>query len=261
VYGYGGGYTPVTRLDPGRAYWMKVRDSGSVILSASVAGSPPSAAAVFAPADWGTLSISDAGGAAQTLYFGRASEGHSAGRFEMPPPPPGEAFDARFAGGMIAALATQGTEASFPVLLSGARPPLTISWRNRSATVQAFLHTGPGRTPLDGEGSLTLPSAGVTLSVSLSAHHTAPTAYALHQNYPNPFNSTTTFQFTIVDRQPTTVRVFDLLGREVATLVHDVKEPGTHSIRWDAGGASSGVYFCRMQAGPFTATRKLLLLR
>jgi hypothetical protein len=94
-------------------------------------------------------------------------------------------------------------------------------------------------------------------------------SWSLNQNFPNPFNPVTTFQFTIVDRQLTIVNVIDVLGREVATLVNEVKEPGTYAVRWDAVGMSSGVYFYRLQARPlsggqagtFVATRKTMLLR
>jgi hypothetical protein len=98
-----------------------------------------------------------------------------------------------------------------------------------------------------------------------------PGRYVLEQNYPNPFNPTTKIQFTIVDRQLTIVKVFDVLGREVATLVNEVKEPGTYTVQFSARGGSasggdgsglaSGVYFYRLQAGTYVETRKLLLLK
>jgi hypothetical protein len=93
-----------------------------------------------------------------------------------------------------------------------------------------------------------------------------PEAFALSQNYPNPFNPTTEIQFTIVNRLLTIVKVFDVLGREVATLVNEVKEPGTYTVQFSAKGEngsnlSSGVYFYRLQAGSFVQTKRLLLLR
>jgi hypothetical protein len=88
-----------------------------------------------------------------------------------------------------------------------------------------------------------------------------PGSFALMQNYPNPFNPVTTFQFTIADRQLTIVKVFDLLGREVATLVNEEKSAGTHTVQWDATGVASGVYFCRLRAGDFVQTRRVLMLR
>ncbi len=88
-----------------------------------------------------------------------------------------------------------------------------------------------------------------------------PESAFLDQNYPNPFNPVTKIQFSIVNRQLTIVKVYDALGREVATLVSDVKEPGTHTVQFDGSGLASGVYFYQLRSGPFVQTRKLLLLR
>ncbi len=90
----------------------------------------------------------------------------------------------------------------------------------------------------------------------------------LYPNYPNPFNPTTTIEYVIAEpggKESATriVRlvVYDLLGREVATLVNSVQEPGHKSVKWNASGVASGVYFYRLTAGDFVQTRKLMLLR
>jgi hypothetical protein len=77
----------------------------------------------------------------------------------------------------------------------------------------------------------------------------APVSYKLEQNYPNPFNPTTTFEFRVSSLGIVNLKVFDVLGREVATLVNDVRQPGTYTIRWDASSLPSGVYFYRLRAG------------
>jgi hypothetical protein len=89
----------------------------------------------------------------------------------------------------------------------------------------------------------------------------SPHTYALEQNYPNPFNPSTTIEYGIQERGFVTLKVFDILGREVATLVNGVEEPGYKTVRWDAGNVASGVYFYRLQSGSFVGTKKLLLLR
>ena len=95
--------------------------------------------------------------------------------------------------------------------------------------------------------------------------HLQPVAFSLGQNYPNPFNPTTTIQFSIPPGvetlHATSLRVYDLLGREVATLVNEVKEPGTYTVRLNATGLASGVYFYRLSTANFVQTRKLMLLR
>jgi hypothetical protein len=88
-----------------------------------------------------------------------------------------------------------------------------------------------------------------------------PTAFSLGQNYPNPFNPVTNIQFTIVHRQLTIVKVFDVLGREVATLVNEVKEPGTYTVQFDGSNLASGLYFYRLNAGSSLATHTMILMR
>jgi hypothetical protein len=88
-----------------------------------------------------------------------------------------------------------------------------------------------------------------------------PDRFRLEQNYPNPFNPTTvvSYQLSVVSRVK--LGVYDLLGREVAVLVNEVREPGTYSARWDASACASGVYYCRLVAGSFVQTRPMLLVR
>ena len=85
--------------------------------------------------------------------------------------------------------------------------------------------------------------------------------YKLGDNYPNPFNPSTKIGFQIADFGLVTLKVYDVLGREVATLVDAVKQPGTFTVQFDAGNLASGVYYYRIQAGQFSAARKMLLMR
>jgi hypothetical protein len=87
------------------------------------------------------------------------------------------------------------------------------------------------------------------------------TVFSLNQNYPNPFNPATTISFTLPSKSFVSLKVFDLLGREVATLVNEQKSAGTYTQKWNAANVSSGIYFYRLQADKFTETKKLLLLK
>jgi hypothetical protein len=88
-----------------------------------------------------------------------------------------------------------------------------------------------------------------------------PGRFELFQNYPNPFNPTTTVSFVISYPSFVTLGVYDVLGREVATLVNEMRQPGEYSVKWDAGQMPSGVYFYCLRAGTFTETKKLVLMR
>jgi hypothetical protein len=85
--------------------------------------------------------------------------------------------------------------------------------------------------------------------------------YRLSQNYPNPFNPSTTISFSIPSRSFVSLKIFDLLGREVATLVSEELTAGSHARQWNASGFPSGMYFYRLQAGAYTATKRLLLVK
>jgi M6 family metalloprotease-like protein len=95
---------------------------------------------------------------------------------------------------------------------------------------------------------------------------TLPGAYALHQNYPNPFNPTTTIRYQLPIASDVRLAVYDVLGREITRLVHERQPAGSREVVWNASGASSGVYFCRLEATGtsgerFVAARRLVLLK
>ena len=86
-------------------------------------------------------------------------------------------------------------------------------------------------------------------------------SFVLYSNYPNPFNPSTTLKFDIPSKSHVTMNIFDLLGRKVSTLVDEVKSEGTYDIHFDGNTLSSGLYFCRLQAGNRVVTQKLVLLK
>lgn len=88
-----------------------------------------------------------------------------------------------------------------------------------------------------------------------------PSGYVLRQNYPNPFNPTTTVAYRIPSAGHVTLRVFDLLGREVATLVNETRQQGSHEAQWNAHGLASGVYLYRLESEGYVETKKLVLVR
>ena len=88
-----------------------------------------------------------------------------------------------------------------------------------------------------------------------------PLVYALEQNYPNPFNPATTIQYSVVTSQYVSLKIYDILGKEIQTLVNEAQPVGTYTVTWDGGGYPSGVYFYRIHAGNFVQSKKLLLLK
>jgi hypothetical protein len=88
-----------------------------------------------------------------------------------------------------------------------------------------------------------------------------PAKYSLIQNYPNPFNPSTTISFSLPSKSIVSLKVFDLTGKEIAIIVSQELSAGTYSRQWNAANMSSGIYFYQLQAGTYTETKKLVLLR
>ncbi|MEK6572642.1 MAG: DUF4331 family protein, partial [Bacteroidota bacterium] len=90
----------------------------------------------------------------------------------------------------------------------------------------------------------------------------APKAFILEQNYPNPFNPSTEIQYQVSTSEVVKLKVFDVLGQELATLVNKEHTPGTYKASWDARGLSSGTYFYRLEVGnDFVSTKKAVLIK
>ncbi len=81
------------------------------------------------------------------------------------------------------------------------------------------------------------------------------------QNFPNPFNPSTTIYYSIPELSFVTLKVYDVLGNEIVTLVNEEKSIGTHTIEFDATALPSGIYFYRIQAGSFVETKKMVLMK
>ena len=88
-----------------------------------------------------------------------------------------------------------------------------------------------------------------------------PTKYTLSQPYPNPFNPTTTIEFSIPQSEFVTVKVYNIVGNEITTVINDELSTGNHSIKWDGSHQPSGVYFVKIESGGFMQTRKMVLLK
>jgi hypothetical protein len=104
------------------------------------------------------------------------------------------------------------------------------------------------------------------VATSVENGNEPPLTFSLSQNFPNPFNPTTNFEFRLPVRNMVVVKVFDLLGREIATLVNDTRDAGTYRVSWNGQSVngvatSTGVYFCRIEAGDFVQTKKMVLIR
>jgi hypothetical protein len=96
---------------------------------------------------------------------------------------------------------------------------------------------------------------------SIGEEPNLPVDFAVTQNYPNPFNPGTTFDFHLAKREQVTIKIFDMLGRELVTLVNEVRAPGPHKVTWNASAYPSGVYLYRIQVGQNVQTKRMTLIK
>ena len=89
----------------------------------------------------------------------------------------------------------------------------------------------------------------------------SPYEFSLSQNFPNPFNPDTKIQYSVKNKQNVSLKVFDILGKEIATLVNEEKPAGNYEVEFNAEGLVSGIYFYRLRTGTYSSTKKMILLR
>jgi len=104
-------------------------------------------------------------------------------------------------------------------------------------------------------------SVNLITSVEEIENELLPTEFRLEQNYPNPFNPSTTIQFAVPRVSHVSIKLYDILGRQVATLIDEAYQPGQYRVVFEAGQLASGLYVYRIQAGSFRDTKKLMLLK
>jgi hypothetical protein len=153
-----------------------------------------------------------------------------------------------------------------PQYASGSEGPVTIPSQafvniNRNDSVIIFYAFAIGANQAEIISAINEAQIKYSTVLSVDKVSDLPTAYSLEQNYPNPFNPSTKIQFSISNSQPVTLKVFDVLGNEVATLVNEELTPGIYQYNFDASNLSSGVYYYKLRAGNFTETKKMILIR
>jgi len=116
-------------------------------------------------------------------------------------------------------------------------------------------------TAVGSEGTILRTTNGGVSFVEKEEIEEIPTDYTLSQNYPNPFNPLTIIKYSIPEIQFVTLKVFDVLGSEIAILINEEKPAGTYEVEWNANGLPSGVYFYQLKTEGYVETKKMILMR
>jgi len=147
-------------------------------------------------------------------------------------------------------------------LLVNAQPFISTVWVDSPLTAGTYSYYV---IAIDSANNVSVPSDTVTASPIIVgfAHedHILPPEITLYPNYPNPFNPSTEIRFRIPETRWVKLRIYDVLGRLTATLVDEMKAAGTHTVRWHAQDAASGLYNAVLQVGTQVRTQRMILVR
>ncbi len=276
IFGFDGAYFSASFIEPGQGYWAFASGPGDIHITC--AGTAKAGANLFAGApglsEQNALSISDAAGASQTLYFnvdldeiGDEDAIDKAG-FRLPPIPPAPLFDARFSDDFLIS-----GDAEARILIQTDQYPLAIAAENLTSQSNArfVIHEMIGNQVVASHdlqnGKAVQISNPLVKKLKLSqATASVPTEFQVRQNYPNPFNPSTTIQYDLPEKTDVQIVIYNTIGQVVRTLLSQTVGAGFHQVEWngkdDRGNSvTSGIYIYRIVAGESRQSRKMVLLR
>ncbi|MBI1806427.1 MAG: T9SS type A sorting domain-containing protein [Ignavibacteria bacterium] len=275
-FSFNGSYAISDSIRSAKAYWIKISGTGKLVLNGTSNAPKQAATAPFTNElqQFNTLTITDREGHAQTLYFGTPeNRSFSQEEYELPPLPPQGGFDARFTSNNLVGLLTDAHQ-SLSINIQAFSYPITIRWhmsqpslrslKLSNAATGASLHSFASTH----DGSVQVYDSEVkSITLSTESFPNVPRDFALHQNYPNPFNPITRIEFDLPIQSIVTIKIFNILGQEVASLVdHQEYVAGKHALTLNASNLASGLYFYRFFAlgedkHEFHETRKMVLMK
>ena len=261
IYGYtfGSGYQVASTLVPGYAYWARFSTYGQINF-------PSTISKVFndntnyLKNDWTKIILTDNQNKSYTLYL--TDDKIDFDFFELPPLPFPDGFDVRFSSNRF----VESLSGKKEILLQGVEYPVKIKIQNGSIELKDEY----GKLlsdKLNSEGEVEIDNPAIK-KIIISGEEVLPDEFSLEQNYPNPFNATTKIRFSIPRSteyysvlQNVTLKVYDILGDEVATLVNEYKSPGTYEVQFNAGNLSSGIYYYKLKYENQSVMKKMILIK
>jgi hypothetical protein len=266
-------YVKTDIVDPGKGYWFPTLDAGVLTLNEA-----PAAKSLVQSGDvqsYASITVTR-DGISRVLEFGfdtRATEGFDLALDKpVPPPSPTHRFDAYFTFEHEIFTRYQrdvrpvGSTSTWTMEIQGGTA-YTLDWDITAVAndLDAILVVNGRVVDMRATQSITVDEGG-HIEISVGKGLIVPSEFTLAQNYPNPFNPETEILYTLPHSSRTTITIYNVLGQVVNVLVDEYQPAGSYRVQWDGQshtgeGVASGVYFCRMQAGDFVATNKMVLMK
>ena len=249
VYGFDETYVNSSILEPGKGYWIRSTEAGSIIISSQGRSGFVRLPPVYPDAN--TLIVNG-----MKFYFGEKISETDPTLYGLPPKPPTGAMDVRFSGDTklcasdecLIEVTSNGKSVRFDCNIKDGE-----EWELIDESGRAYKCSGVQVLELNGESE--------HLVLKKITPPTTPLSFSLSPAYPNPFNPVTQIRFTVPEMTKVNLSVYDVQGVLIDKLVHRTFEPGAHIRNWNAQFFPSGVYFLVMESGSFSYSQKLILMK
>ena len=255
VYGFNGSYINADVFEPGNGYWLRSSDAGTITLSND--GFRRTSDLTFVPNEnANSLTING-----HELYFGVEVAENERLSYSLPPKPPAGAMDIRFSDDTKLCSTDECL-----IEMMNAGQPITIDCEIKDGEIWEIVDANGNVSECSGVNVLDFNGESTTVVLRKSTSSEIPSEFSLSPAYPNPFNPVTTISFSIpingVKMQhAASLRIYDITGKLVETLVDKKLSPGNHTVQWIASQFSSGVYFSELVSGKNREVQKIILLK
>ena len=259
IFGYDLGYYLPENIEPGKAYWLRSSGEGNIIFSSTVQFTTKMA--VVEQVEANTIIM---GG--QTLYFSAVESEENILSYSLPPRPPLGGSDIRFSDDTRLCAKE---ECVIEVMNGGHPVTLNFNISNGEKWVLVPVipinQLGEKAITLSDQRQISLDSSVENWLLRKSTSSEISKGFSLLPAHPNPFNPVTTIQFSIEETSTTwrtSLHVFDITGKRVDTLINEILEgAGIHTVKWNASGFPSGIYFIQFSTGELIETQKIVLMK
>lgn len=256
------GYEQVSSLEPGVGYWVKIEGDGYLNMETQPGCRGKESAGIIADREAAIavsskLTVRDSDLREANLFMANGNVNVS--RFALPPVPPTGMFDVRFMSGRYIDNASQ------PVVeIRGAEYPVVLTMNNADANytvIDAISGVVLGTIEKGNGGSVEVSNPKISAVKFLKSGDVTGGAYNLEQNLPNPFNTATEIGFTLPQQEQVTIKLYNMMGQEVATIFNGMRAAGYNTVNFDASELTSGTYTYTITSGSFTATRRMVIVK